>query len=120
LQDPFGEFFIEQSSGNEKEIMSEDFWNMFQIRVSMLPSFITPRVAEKVLFIGKAVKILNQQTKSRITTTKFPAASNSNHHSPFSAADLQHFHVRATNPFSSISPMLHFIPHKRLPQHLFN
>lgn len=52
LLDSFGEFFIKQQEGAE--------WNnRFGLQLEMLPiSVISARVAEKVLFIGKAVQVL--------------------------------------------------------------
>jgi gamma-tubulin complex component 4 len=52
-------------------------WDSFDIRSTMLPSFIPPSVAEKVLFVGKAVLLLNQASKRSSTSRLIPSSSSS-------------------------------------------
>lgn len=77
LQDPYGEFFIRSEEGREpeKESSNSDMirkltrlniedssladWHLgFHISLDMLPEYIHMRVAESVLFAGKAVRVL--------------------------------------------------------------
>ncbi|XP_021722362.1 gamma-tubulin complex component 4-like [Chenopodium quinoa] len=77
LQDPYGEFFIKSEEGRElgKDSSNPDMirkltrltiedssladWHLgFHITLDMLPEYIHMRVAESVLFAGKAVRVL--------------------------------------------------------------
>ncbi|XP_021763193.1 gamma-tubulin complex component 4-like [Chenopodium quinoa] len=77
LQDPYGEFFIKSEEGRElgKDSSNPDMirkltrltiedssladWHLgFHISLDMLPEYIHMRVAESVLFAGKAVRVL--------------------------------------------------------------
>ena len=44
---------------NEDDSMAEDWNSLFTLRLSMLPtSYISANLGQKILFIGKAVKVL--------------------------------------------------------------
>ena len=44
---------------NEDDSMAEDWNSLFTLRLSMLPtSYISASLGQKILFIGKAVKVL--------------------------------------------------------------
>jgi hypothetical protein len=54
LLDSFGEFFIQEQEGDE-------WTSRFTLNLDMIPeSIITPSLAEKILFIGKAVRVLDK------------------------------------------------------------
>mmetsp|Transcript_42394 Transcript_42394/g.68756 ORF Transcript_42394/g.68756 Transcript_42394/m.68756 type:complete len:660 (+) Transcript_42394:3-1982(+) len=76
LVDRYGEFFIQQcstiepSSTNQASdvpgsllgapVVSENAWNtQYTLRLAILPPYISVPVAEKVLFVGKAVRVLS-------------------------------------------------------------
>ena len=60
LRDPFDEFFLSiESPLNSESISLDFFWNKrFSIRPTHLPFFLTPQLAEDILFCGKSVALL--------------------------------------------------------------
>ncbi|KAG0488245.1 hypothetical protein HPP92_007056 [Vanilla planifolia] len=91
LQDPHGEFFIQRQGDKDVESelshsdMSENLkqksyehaalndWNIgFHIFLEMLPNYIHMRIAESILFAGKAVRVLRNPSYSfRVQETIF-------------------------------------------------
>jgi len=60
LEDPFHEFFI----AAEHKVSDEDMWHSkYRIENALLPSFITPNLAKKILQIGKAINFIRQSCK---------------------------------------------------------
>ena len=64
LVDNYDELFIQEvdlsplnQSGELQDVSSAD-WSRFILREQMLPLYIPLRVAERVLFVGKAVRVL--------------------------------------------------------------
>lgn len=61
LHDSFNEFFIHRLTPESESQVQEDWNNTFGIRLSMLPSTLVSQVtAEKILFIGKYVRVVNR------------------------------------------------------------
>eukprot|EP00656_Telonema_subtile_P026853 TRINITY_DN28835_c0_g1_i3.p1 TRINITY_DN28835_c0_g1~~TRINITY_DN28835_c0_g1_i3.p1 ORF type:complete len:379 (-),score=105.21 TRINITY_DN28835_c0_g1_i3:63-1199(-) len=64
LVDNYDELFIQQidvsplNQEGELQNTSSDDWSSFEVREQMLPLFIPLRVAERVLFVGKAIRVL--------------------------------------------------------------
>ena len=51
---------------NEEDTMIEDWNSLFTLRLSMLPtSYIPATLGQKILFIGKAVKVLQSNKTSQ-------------------------------------------------------
>lgn len=74
LADPFCEFFVQRVKGNQSQDASllkeaggaTESWNsQYNLRLSMVPSYIPGALASKILFIGRAVCILQHPLISK-------------------------------------------------------
>jgi hypothetical protein len=69
-----------ENLGADDESSREDEWNaVYTLRISMLPSaYFPPSLAEKILFIGKAVRVLQSKrtrNEDRIPISELEAFS---------------------------------------------
>lgn len=74
LSDPFCEFFVQRVKGNQsqeeslllKDAGATESWNsQYNLRLSMVPSYFPGSLANKILFIGRAVCILQHPLISK-------------------------------------------------------
>eukprot|EP00300_Choanocystis_sp_HF-7_P010292 c16876_g1_i2.p1 GENE.c16876_g1_i2~~c16876_g1_i2.p1 ORF type:complete len:557 (+),score=96.77 c16876_g1_i2:35-1705(+) len=54
--DPYGELFIETTA--QRTSVSDDGWQEIKLRSHMRPCYLSPQIAEKILFIGRATWVL--------------------------------------------------------------
>lgn len=77
LHDTFGEFFIHRlkPEPEDEESTVEDWNNTFGVRLSMLPSCIVSQItADKILFIGKYVRVANRTKDDTLKRVYSPEA----------------------------------------------
>lgn len=77
LHDSFGEFFIHRLKQEQEDDDGaiEDWNNTFGIKLSMLPSCLVSQItAEKILFIGKYVRVANRAKDDAVKRVYSPAA----------------------------------------------
>ncbi|XP_018300023.1 gamma-tubulin complex component 4 isoform X1 [Mycetomoellerius zeteki] len=94
LEDPHKEFFIQKISGCEKALMHEDRKNIdvresindkkidvdmwdYNVQMDMLPSYIKPSLANKILTIGQTVIMFGNDPRQKKDFSMIPKTENS-------------------------------------------
>ncbi|CAO3611650.1 unnamed protein product [Cunninghamella echinulata] len=87
LDDPYGEFFV----ATDPTVSEEELWQRkYSIREDMLPSFISPELAQKIFSIGKSLNFIRYSCHDETLVEKY-YAQNSTVLSPqtFKYGDIQ-------------------------------
>lgn len=111
LNDPYSEFFI---ASNGKVAFERIWFDKFTLRRTMIPTFFTEELVEKIMGIGKAVNFIREVCKETEYTLKVKVDYRQSRNTTNTHAHTHtHFHARLPREYSIHilfeSPLIRFV-----------